>query len=350
VVAWAAVREKPLPILQNDFFRPTFMKTPYVRPKMNSRMQLLYRPWRVSMTALGLSAVLSAAGCQPLQEPTPLSRPVLAQAGYDVIAEYTGQYVCMQGLTALDLQIVKGDDIASPDVIFNFGPTESSPTVPTGSFLLHGAVALNGGTLSLSPVSWLSQPPGYEMVGLSGASTDGGATFEGSVLSGSGCTSFSVHRTFMAANIASAAPTPPTVEQPTGNEQLENDPSEIALKREGGILVVPVAINNAITLNFVIDSGAADVSIPADVVMTLIRTGTLNETDFIGHAIYQLADGSRVPSETFRIRVLKVGDREIENVTGSLARVEGNLLLGQSFLKRFKSWSIDNQRQLLLLD
>jgi predicted aspartyl protease len=84
--------------------------------------------------------------------------------------------------------------------------------------------------------------------------------------------------------------------------------------------------------------------------MTLIRTGTLSDTDFIGHEIYQLADGSRVPSETFRIRVLKVGDREIENVTGSIARVEGSLLLGQSFLKRFKSWSIDNQRQVLLLD
>jgi hypothetical protein len=45
---------------------------------------------------------------------------------------------------------------------------------------------------------------------------------------------------------------------------------------------VPVLINNAITLNFVVDSGASDVSIPADVVMTLVRTGTLKEADFIG--------------------------------------------------------------------
>jgi hypothetical protein len=35
--------------------------------------------------------------------------------------------------------------------------------------------------------------------------------------------------------------------------------------------------NDAITLDFTIDSGAADVSIPADVVMTLMRTGTINE-------------------------------------------------------------------------
>jgi predicted aspartyl protease len=46
---------------------------------------------------------------------------------------------------------------------------------------------------------------------------------------------------------------------------------------------------------------------------------------------------------------MKVGDREINNVTGSVAKIEGSLLLGQSFLSRFKSWSIDNERGLLLL-
>jgi hypothetical protein len=34
----------------------------------------------------------------------------------------------------------------------------------------------------------------------------------------------------------------------------------------------------------------------------------------------------------------------IENVKGSVANVKGDLLLGQSFLSRFKSWSIDNAR------
>ena len=125
---------------------------------------------------------------------------------------------------------------------------------------------------------------------------------------------------------------------------------EIPLEREGGVLVVPVRINSAITLNFTIDSGAADVSIPADVVMTLFRTKTLTESDFLGSQIYRLADGSTVPSQTFRIRVLKVGNHEIENVTGSVAGVQAGLLLGQSFLSRFKSWSVDNQRQMLVLE
>jgi predicted aspartyl protease len=112
---------------------------------------------------------------------------------------------------------------------------------------------------------------------------------------------------------------------------------------------VPVTINGQLTLKFLVDSGAADVSIPADVVMTLIRTETISDADFLGKQNYTLADGSTVPSQRFVIRSLKVGDKTLENVTGSIAPVAGGLLLGQSFLSRFQSWAMDNQRQALIL-
>lgn len=84
--------------------------------------------------------------------------------------------------------------------------------------------------------------------------------------------------------------------------------------------------------------------------MTLMRTGTLNDSDFLGSQMYRLADGSTVPSQTFYIRTLKVGDRVVENVVGSVAGVEGSLLLGQSFLSRFRRWSINNGKQVLELE
>ena len=124
----------------------------------------------------------------------------------------------------------------------------------------------------------------------------------------------------------------------------------VPLKAVGGTFVVPVEINGAISLDFVIDSGASDVSIPADVVSTLIRTGTIEKSDFIGKQAYVLADGSRSPSDVFTIRSLKVGVSVIENVQGSIAPAAGSLLLGQSFLQRFKSWSIDNLNHELLLE
>ncbi len=124
---------------------------------------------------------------------------------------------------------------------------------------------------------------------------------------------------------------------------------EVALRKQSGVLVVPVLINRKIPLEFILDSGASDVSIPADVVSTLVRTGTLTKADFTGANTYVLADGSKVPSATFRIRSLKIGDRVLEDVSGSVGAWNGSLLLGQSFLSRFRSWSIDNARQVLIL-
>jgi gag-polyprotein putative aspartyl protease len=123
----------------------------------------------------------------------------------------------------------------------------------------------------------------------------------------------------------------------------------VPMVSDGGTFRVPVTINGQLTVKFVIDSGAADVSVPADVVMTLVRTGTITDADFLGKQTYQLADGSTVPSQQFVIRSLRVGDETLENVVGSIAPVAGGLLLGQSFLSRFNTWSIDNHRQALIL-
>ena len=122
------------------------------------------------------------------------------------------------------------------------------------------------------------------------------------------------------------------------------------LNKVGGTFVVPVQINGAITLDFTIDSGAADVSVPADVFSTLTRTGTIRDTDIIGEQTYVLADGSEANAMTFTIRSLKIGNKVVENVRGSVASAKGSLLLGQSFLERFKSWSIDNSQHELLLE
>jgi uncharacterized protein len=68
----------------------------------------------------------------------------------------------------------------------------------------------------------------------------------------------------------------------------------VKLERQGNVYVVPVLINRAITLKFILDSGASDVLIPADVFLTLIRTGTVSESDLIGSKTYSLADGSKL--------------------------------------------------------
>lgn len=124
----------------------------------------------------------------------------------------------------------------------------------------------------------------------------------------------------------------------------------IPIEIEGGTFIVPVTINGQLTLKFMIDSGATDVAVPADVVLALIRTGSITKDDFLGQQQYQLADGSIVPSPVFLIQSLKVGDKVLQDVRATVASVNGSLLLGQSFLSRFNSWSVDNKSRLLFLN
>jgi clan AA aspartic protease (TIGR02281 family) len=123
----------------------------------------------------------------------------------------------------------------------------------------------------------------------------------------------------------------------------------VPLKRENGTFVVPVVINNQIRLNFTLDSGASDVSIPVDVFSTLVRSATIQKSDYLDTQVYSLADGSTTQTPRFRIRFLRVGNVELRNVIASVGP-KSSALLGQSFLARLGSWAIDNNRQLLVIN
>ena len=84
--------------------------------------------------------------------------------------------------------------------------------------------------------------------------------------------------------------------------------------------------------------------------MSLLRAGTIDESDIGSEGTCVLADGSEARCDEIRIRKLKIGNHVVQNVDGRIVGVQGDLLLGQSFLRRFKSWSIDNNRQVLILE
>jgi clan AA aspartic protease (TIGR02281 family) len=132
--------------------------------------------------------------------------------------------------------------------------------------------------------------------------------------------------------------TPPTSRTGSG-------PVAVAMKRKNGTLWVPAQINKAVAIDFVVDSGAADVTIPVDVFLTLMRTGSISEKDKVGEGKFSTADGSVVEGIRFKLASLQVGDQVLTDVVASVipkSSVRSDPLLGQSFLSRFQSWSIDN--------
>ena len=148
-------------------------------------------------------------------------------------------------------------------------------------------------------------------------------------------------------SVVSLATTTPSL-SPIENQESSGE--EVLLKENRGIFVVPVEINGVTTLDFAVDSGASTVTVPRNVYDTLVRTGTINDSDIIGQGTILLADGSKSKLPVFRIRSLKVGDKTIKNVIATVLPLGGQLLLGQSFLARFKSWSLDNKKHVLLLN
>ena len=79
----------------------------------------------------------------------------------------------------------------------------------------------------------------------------------------------------------------------------------VQLEEEHGVYMVPVRINDAITIPFVLDSGAGDILVPEDVFKTLIRSRTVAQSDFLAPGNYVLGDGSCVLSQRFVILYMK---------------------------------------------
>jgi aspartyl protease family protein len=113
-------------------------------------------------------------------------------------------------------------------------------------------------------------------------------------------------------------------------------------QRVGGVFVLPAMLNGTTQAYFIVDSGAATVQIPEDVVDVMKRAGTVGEADFMGQHRFILADGRYMQQRLVRLRTLQIGDRTMDNVLATVGAPRTRALLGQTFLQRLNWWKIDN--------
>src|SRR5688500_18696703 len=104
----------------------------------------------------------------------------------------------------------------------------------------------------------------------------------------------------------------------------------IPLQRDRGAFHVVGRVNGAVSVKFVLDTGASDVLIPQEEAEALTRAGALGRDDFIGTQTYQLADGSRVKSRRIVLREVTVGGQSVRNVIASIGPFRSPALLGQT--------------------
>lgn len=123
----------------------------------------------------------------------------------------------------------------------------------------------------------------------------------------------------------------------------------IQLQKLGGVYHLPVELNGFLELMFILDTGAAEMSIPSNVVQSLMRAGTLNESDYLEGKTFVLANGKRVVSPRVLLKKVKIGHRVLRNVPATVSEAHSPLLLGQSLLEKVGSYTFDSGEQLLVL-
>ncbi len=142
-----------------------------------------------------------------------------------------------------------------------------------------------------------------------------------------------------------------TVTNKTGQISTGNNTNTIKMEKKHGVMTIPVVLNSVLKIDFIYDSGASDVSISPDVALTLIKTGTLKQEDFIGTQKYSFADGSSATSKVFIIKEMQIGNQTISNIQASISNnINAPMLLGQSVLKKFGRIIIDNNLGTLTIE
>ena len=124
----------------------------------------------------------------------------------------------------------------------------------------------------------------------------------------------------------------------------------IKAKNENGVLHVPIKINSVLRVEAMIDTGAAECSLPPCIANTLIKTNTLLPKHLLPSKVYSLADGSTQECKRFTIKSLKIGNQTVHDIECSVAKSDNApMLIGVSALKKLKNIRINYKNNTLIL-
>ena len=107
--------------------------------------------------------------------------------------EWTGKYICGQGVTGMRL-VVTATGAGGARAVAHFFAVPENPDVPEGCFSLTGLFDKMSGQFSLRHEHWIMRPRNYGMADLDGKVDEKGEDFGGRLVGPRGCTTFSLTR------------------------------------------------------------------------------------------------------------------------------------------------------------
>ena len=130
------------------------------------------------------------------------------------------------------------------------------------------------------------------------------------------------------------------VSGPTFNNKSNNKLDLIPTS--GGVFELNVTFNSVLKIDMILDTGAAEVFLTPDIVLTLIKAKTIAEEDILEGGYFMDASGNVNKSVRFNMKEIKIGSITIENVTcGINNKIDGVNLFGLSALRKLKNIKFD---------
>lgn len=121
-------------------------------------------------------------------------------------------------------------------------------------------------------------------------------------------------------------------------------PRIVKMRQDGGVYYIPARINGQ-ELEFIFDTGASAVLISQVEATLLWKQGRLSEEDILGEVQSSIADGSVVNNTAIILRTVEVAGVTLYDVEALVsANVQAPLLLGQSVMSKFGSFTMDYER------
>lgn len=142
------------------------------------------------------------------------------------------------------------------------------------------------------------------------------------------------------------------IENPFSDGNLsfnKNKKEVIPLYESGGVSMLGINLGS-VEVNAILDSGASDISIPESLESILLKNNIISEKDYLQPGLYAIADGSIKVSSRFIVPYIIVDGIRVNKVQCSTNESDNIVLLGKSFLNRFKSWKIENEFNHLILE
>lgn len=115
----------------------------------------------------------------------------------------------------------------------------------------------------------------------------------------------------------------------------------IKMKSEGGVSIIPCKVNG-LSLNFIFDTGASEVSISLTEATFMLKNGYLDTSDIIGTSNYLDASGNINEGVVINLKEVEIAGLKLSNVRATIIKnMKAPLLLGQTAISKLGNIQID---------